>query len=97
MKFTSLVSGADRAPGFSPPSSSRGPRPLTGCSSASSTGTAAASTPPAASGAAGSGSQPTGSSLTVADVAPFSGPTPRSPHLPGLLLRRDLGHQRRGA
>jgi branched-chain amino acid transport system substrate-binding protein len=75
MKFTSLVSGRrPRARVLAAVIPAVALAALTGCSSASSTGTPAASTPPAASGAAGSGSQPTGPSLTVADVAPFSGP-----------------------
>jgi branched-chain amino acid transport system substrate-binding protein len=68
MKFTSLAAVVSVA-AFAA---------LTGCSSSSSTpastpavGTAAASAAASTSGAAG---QPTGSPLTVADVAPFSGP-----------------------
>jgi ABC-type branched-subunit amino acid transport system substrate-binding protein len=82
MKFTSLVPGRrPHARVLAAAISAVALAALAGCSSGSSTGTAA-STPaggtsaatPAASGAVGSGSQPTGSPLTVADVAPFSGP-----------------------
>ena len=76
MKFTSLATGRRRrALVLTATISAAALAALTACSSSSS-GTAAGGTSaaPGASGAAGSGSQPTGSPLTVADVAPFSGP-----------------------
>jgi len=71
MKFTSLATGRRRrAWVLAAAITAAALAALTGCSSSSSTGAPAAA---AASGGAASG-QPTGSSLTVADVAPFSGP-----------------------
>ena len=71
MKFTSLATGRRRrAWVLAAAITAAALAALTGCSSSSSTSPPAAA---AASGGAASG-QPTGSSLTVADVAPFSGP-----------------------
>ena len=70
MKFTSPATGhRRRALVFAAAVSAAALAALTGCSSSTSSGTAAATS----SGGATSG-QPAGSSLTVADVAPFSGP-----------------------
>ena len=79
MKFTSLATGRRRrALVLTATISAAALAALTACSSSSSgtssTAAGGTSAAPAASGAAGSGSQPTGSPLTVADVAPFSGP-----------------------
>jgi branched-chain amino acid transport system substrate-binding protein len=76
MKFTSPATGRRRrALVFTATISAAALAALTACSSSSSsTAAGGTSAAPAASGAAGSGSQPTGSPLTVADVAPFSGP-----------------------
>ena len=80
MKFTSLATGRRRrALVLTATISAAALAALTACSSSSS-GTLPPSTPasgtrpPPLSGAASQGSQPTGSPLTVADVAPFSGP-----------------------
>ncbi len=77
MKFTSLAAGRRRrARVLAAVISVAAFAALTGCSSSSSTpaaSTPAASAPASTSGASASAGQPTGSPLTIADVAPFSG------------------------